>query len=500
MILANSTAYNSYPPVWYPPFYAKYGVKEYKASSIFSFGLASSPKAYDPTKYSLMLFNFYIKNNISENGTLTVKGSNQYKIGERVILESEDMEYYIEGVSHTFNMYASWVTTLSVTRGLHPAERFTPPYGAAEDFTPIIAMALRGMTASANGEIDWANLKEQSFAIQNADGTTSDSLNMNAGNGESMVGADGQWYSFANKVWTHPCPQCTIMTSPFGWRTPPTYGASSFHGGIDLACNGDALGKPIVAAGAGLVVYAGSGSGYGNCIDIYHGNGYLTRYAHMYAETIKVSVGQQVVVGQHIADVGNAGVGTGAHLHFELHTDATESAEGTKVDPTQLFAVTTQAPAFTRNGTRDTSYDNVTASSSLTEIVSSCYNYLRNELNYNKCAACAVLGVIQYKSKFRISGTGLMNLTSITDLQTYCRVHNCDIDSITGQLGYLNSELTLHRQNALSVLTLATNERTAVSETAKAFKQAWDKETSLTTTDTTNQCGTYAENWWDEFD
>ena len=135
----------------------------------------------------------------------------------------------------------------------------------------------------------------------------------------------------------------------------------------------------------------------------------------------------------------------------------------------------------------------------MSEITTSCYNYLKDVLKYNKCVACAVLGVIEYKSKFKLSGTGLMNWSSTTALQSYCKSNNYEIDSVAGQLGYLDSELKLSKTKALSVVTLATNERNAVAETAKAFKQAWDNETSLNTTDTTNQCGTYAEGWWDKF-
>lgn len=491
MALANQGANNSYPPVWYPPFYAKYGVKEYKTSSIFTF--RDSPKPYDPTKYSLMLFNFYIKNNIFENGSLTVKGSNQYKIGERIILESEDMEYYVEGVSHTFNMYATWQTTLSVTRGLHPAERFTPPYGAAEDFTATVAMALRGLTSS--GTIDWANLTEKSFTLQNYGGTnTASSINLNLKSGGSAVGVDGKWYSFDNKTWTHPAPECTIITSPFGWRIHPVTGKEKLHAGIDLACNGDAMGKPIVAAGDGIVVYAGAGDGYGNCIDIYHGNGYLTRYAHMYSDTIKVTKGQQVVAGQYIADIGNAGVGTGAHLHFELHTGASESAEGTATDPTQLFEFETQAPDTIQAQATDYSeFNTINTNSSMSEIAESCYNFLTSKAKLNKCAACAVLGVIQQLSKFNMTGKGLFQWSTLTELQAYCAAHNYEINSIAGQLGYFYEELQNTKTSSLTVLTNATNSRNKVYDKAIEFAESWGLDIS-------SSCGTYAEDWWDELD
>lgn len=87
------------------------------------------------------------------------------------------------------------------------------------------------------------------------------------------------------------------------------------HKGIDIAAP---IGTPIYAAAGGVVTAAGSASGYGNRIIIAHGNGLSTLYAHMYADTILVSPGQNVKRGQKIAEVGNAGRSTGPHVHFEV--------------------------------------------------------------------------------------------------------------------------------------------------------------------------------------
>ncbi|MEG6617258.1 M23 family metallopeptidase [Peptococcaceae bacterium 1198_IL3148] len=97
------------------------------------------------------------------------------------------------------------------------------------------------------------------------------------------------------------------ITSPFGGR----WGRS--HEGIDL---GAANGSAAVAAEAGTVIRASWYADYGNCVDISHGNGMVTRYAHL--SKISVSVGQSVQRGQVIGNVGNTGRSTGPHLHFEV--------------------------------------------------------------------------------------------------------------------------------------------------------------------------------------
>jgi len=86
-----------------------------------------------------------------------------------------------------------------------------------------------------------------------------------------------------------------------------------FHSGIDI---GAGYGSPVAAAGAGVVVRAGWHGGYGIAVDISHGNGVVTRYAHM--SSVAVSAGQEVDRGQYIGAVGSTGRSTGPHLHFEV--------------------------------------------------------------------------------------------------------------------------------------------------------------------------------------
>ncbi len=103
------------------------------------------------------------------------------------------------------------------------------------------------------------------------------------------------------------------MSSGYGVRRDPIYGSSKFHTGLDFAAK---TGTPVFATADGKVTEAGRQSGYGNCIDIYHGYNYLTRYAHL--SEILVKPGQEVKRGEMIGKVGSTGKSTGSHLHYEV--------------------------------------------------------------------------------------------------------------------------------------------------------------------------------------
>lgn len=103
------------------------------------------------------------------------------------------------------------------------------------------------------------------------------------------------------------------MSSGFGLRTDPFSGRRANHYGIDFA---GSLGSEVISVAAGVVVYAGERHGYGNLVEINHGNGYVTRYGHN--EEILVSVGERVIKGQSIAKMGSTGRSTGPHVHFEV--------------------------------------------------------------------------------------------------------------------------------------------------------------------------------------
>ncbi|WP_336426494.1 M23 family metallopeptidase [Erythrobacter oryzae] len=103
------------------------------------------------------------------------------------------------------------------------------------------------------------------------------------------------------------------ITSGFGYRRDPFNGSGAMHAGIDFK---GPMGSPVFAAADGRVSFVGQKSGYGNVVEITHGNGMLTRYAHL--SRFDVKVGQQVAAGTTIAGLGSTGRSTGPHLHFEV--------------------------------------------------------------------------------------------------------------------------------------------------------------------------------------
>ena len=103
------------------------------------------------------------------------------------------------------------------------------------------------------------------------------------------------------------------MSSPFGNRTDPFTGRKAFHSGTDFAAP---TGTRVLSTGAGRVSFAGEKSGYGNLVEIDHGDGIVSRYGHLSA--ILVSVGDEVATGDLVGKVGSTGRSTGPHLHFEI--------------------------------------------------------------------------------------------------------------------------------------------------------------------------------------
>lgn len=112
----------------------------------------------------------------------------------------------------------------------------------------------------------------------------------------TMLPVEGGWYS-----------------SNYGWRIDPFTGQRAFHEGIDVMAE---LGTMIRAAAGGVVVYSEFHPQYGNMIEIDHGNDLISRYAHASKRTVKV--GDVVLRGAKIGEVGRTGRATGAHLHFEV--------------------------------------------------------------------------------------------------------------------------------------------------------------------------------------
>jgi murein DD-endopeptidase MepM/ murein hydrolase activator NlpD len=116
------------------------------------------------------------------------------------------------------------------------------------------------------------------------------------------------------------------MTSPFGMRTHPILRRLAIHTGIDL--RGD-VGEPVRATATGKVTIAGRQGGYGNMVEISHGNGLATRFGHLSA--ISVKVGQVVRIGEMVGRIGSTGLSTGPHLHYETRVN------GQAVDPQKFL-------------------------------------------------------------------------------------------------------------------------------------------------------------------
>jgi murein DD-endopeptidase MepM/ murein hydrolase activator NlpD len=124
--------------------------------------------------------------------------------------------------------------------------------------------------------------------------------------------------------------------SGFGFRTDPITGRGALHMGLDFPAD---TGTPIMAAAGGVVINAETHAAYGQTVDIDHGNGLVTRYAH--ASKLLVKRGDLVKRGQTVANVGNTGRSTGPHLHFEVLVD------GVPQNPARFLAGRGNPPAAT---------------------------------------------------------------------------------------------------------------------------------------------------------
>ena len=119
----------------------------------------------------------------------------------------------------------------------------------------------------------------------------------------------------------------SYITSGFGGRADPFGGGTQYHKGIDFEAD---VGDSVLSVADGVVSYSGERSGYGNVVEVDHGNGYVTRYAHN--SRLERSVGDLVRSGQEIAKAGSTGRSTGAHVHFEVWQD------GLVVDPRKFLS------------------------------------------------------------------------------------------------------------------------------------------------------------------
>lgn len=118
------------------------------------------------------------------------------------------------------------------------------------------------------------------------------------------------------------------ISSSFGYRADPMTGRTAFHGGIDFA---GTEGSDVFSVADGVVTYAGQRAGYGNVVEVNHGDGLVTRYAH--ARAVAVKVGDMVSKDQLVAYMGSTGRSTGTHLHYEVLRN------GKQIDPSSFIRV-----------------------------------------------------------------------------------------------------------------------------------------------------------------
>lgn len=119
------------------------------------------------------------------------------------------------------------------------------------------------------------------------------------------------------------------LRSFFGYRTHPVTGGYQFHNGVDIVAD---YREAIKASASGVVSKAGWEAGYGNVLEIEHGNGFVSKYAH--CSHLLVSAGSIVKKGEEVALVGSTGLSTGPHLHYEIHK------YGQPIDPVQYLNFT----------------------------------------------------------------------------------------------------------------------------------------------------------------
>ena len=153
----------------------------------------------------------------------------------------------------------------------------------------------------------YTTVPPETTAPADGGGNTNNSTGTNEGGGNSNTNTTP-----GSSSWIRPC-SYVMMTSPFGYRTPPTGGASSYHQGVDLA---GPAGTPIYAARSGRVTIAGWGNAAGYYVTINHLDGFSSIYMHL--SSYCVSSGATVSQGQLIGYMGNTGVSTGSHLHFGI--------------------------------------------------------------------------------------------------------------------------------------------------------------------------------------
>ena len=194
--------------------------------------------------------------------------------------------------------------------GRYEAEQTAAALAAAEGVT---APADRLTGQLAGGVVPQKNLTEETAADDAVETLTSQAL-------VSFQSAAPANVTFSQEVlgFDYTTPAQGTLTSPFGYREHPIQGEELFHYGLDIA---GAEGTDICAFAGGTVKATGESSSFGKYLMLSHENGYATLYAH--CSQVVVTTGQQVEMGEKIAEMGSTGNVTGTHLHFELTNGTT---------------------------------------------------------------------------------------------------------------------------------------------------------------------------------
>ena len=429
-----------YPLYWYPKYYAKYGLSRLE---VYSKYLVGNDYEYLSSK-SIDLFNWNIKNNYMENGTLTVKGLNCYKIGTRVKVESTGMEYYCEGVTHNFNFGTGWTTTLSLTRGLEPNDRFTSPWGEYQKMSIEDVSAIYGYDVTD--------------AIINPTGGGS---NAN----------DPQWKQYDSK-WGN-----NVMQT----QTIKQVGCLMTSVSILLKMTGltDSNFNPAV-----MNSYLKSHGGYvnGNNFVWASTNGYVSGWKHVGSATLsgtnstKMSKIKNYIQNGYYVTVcvkngGHWVAVTGYDDNDITMSDPASNSTGlfgkygSTVCSCHYFSCSVPFSCAKQTGS--------TASGNSNE--STIYKFLTGTMGLNTAAACGVLANIEAESSFNptVYGDGGTSYGicqwhngRFTSLKNWCNNNGYNYQTINGQLNYLQYELKNSYPSVWNKLRTVSNSATGAYEAA----------------------------------
>lgn len=216
----------------------------------------------------------------------------------------------------------------SITKGAEPANEAEEALPDAAAPTSISGGSISGSSSSSGGIGGAIMNAASSFANSAPVQAVKEGLSSIGGGlldaGKSTIdavtglfsgdsGQKGDSASGSTGLVTHFPLKKKSLSSAFGIRFHPTHKKMMMHNGVDISVDKD---TPVFAAKSGTVKYATNVSGYGKTIELDHGNGATTLYAHLNGYTVKA--GQKVTGGQQIALSGNTGIGTAPHLHFEI--------------------------------------------------------------------------------------------------------------------------------------------------------------------------------------